>query len=278
MNPFSTLAATLTDTQIYTTLPNKSFKASLGYFLLFQLLFSVILAIGSYFFILPQALNLLSQNVASVSQVLPDSAQITLSSSGLSTTNLPLPYTLPLLAPNDVPLPFDNLLVIDPNASQNDFKALQTLLLITQDKLLIQNPNSQDSQMLIYLSELPQTIHINSQIIQEQYQLLVSYLEKNQPFLLWIIMLVLCISLTLIRIVSTLTYGLLLFVMGYVSSRQLSYTGAVKITLHTIVIAQILSFTNMLFLPGNFPMFAVSLVGLNFIALHFIHNNQQTKP
>lgn len=273
MNPFSTLSTTFTDTQTYTTLVTKSFKASFGYFLLFQLLFSVFLAIASYFFILPQTLNLLSQNVTSMAQNLPDTAQITLSPSGLSTTNLPLPYTLPLLIADDAPLPFNNLLVIDTDATQKDFNSYQTVILITQDKLLIQNPNSQASPIPIYLSELPQTININSQIIQEQYQLLISYLEKTQPYLLWIIMLALFISLTLVRIVSTFTYGLLLFVMGYVSGRQLSYTGALKITLHTIVIAQILSFINLLFLPGSFPMFTVSLIGLNFIALHSINNN-----
>jgi len=274
MNLLSTFIATITDIQVYKKLPEKSLTASLGYCYSYLFIIALLSSLIIYLFVLPQTLNFLSQNVTHLKNNLPQNAHITLSpTNGLELENFTLPFSLHLLTPQDLKLPITNLLVIDPHASLKDASNQKTLFLLTQDQLVISNLANPDLLTSLPLSDLPQTITITPESINQLYQQFLTFMNNLSPYFFWLLLITIFTTLGLARLISLLIYSFVAYSFAQLAGRNYPYLHFLKITCHTIILAQILEIINLLILPGNFPMFTTAIVGLNLIATFNLPKN-----
>lgn len=250
--------------RFYSTLPQKSFKQSLGYFLLLILILTIIKVISliqPLFVEVPMYLQKFGQGII---DCYPADLELKITN-GQASVNTPEPYflTCPGLDPNQ------KLVVVDTKTpySLAKFEEYGAPVWITKDSLVYQK-NQYETRS--YNLNQVQNFKLNKQVLSSYYNLLTPYLKFVGPILL-LLSLIGILLIYNFRLIYLLLLAAVILVLSRLFKKGLSFGQSYKVGLHAITLGLILEllvglttrFTNFSGFPFMVTVLTLSVVTVN---------------
>lgn len=264
MNFLKTIRNSIYSPQFYSTVLTKSFKSSLGYFLLLSLLLTIIrLTVSSPSLInIPQAIEEFTQNIISC---YPKELDIKIASGQVS-SNVEEPYFVSSCETDN-----KNLVVIDTKTpfSTTQFDTYQAAVWVTKDSVVYKRDNFETRA---YSLTRIKDFKLNKAVLN-------SYQQIISPYLKFVIPLVLLLGfvsgylLYTVRLIYLLFLSSIIWLLGKIFKQALSFGQSYKLGLHAITLGLIMdlvvSLTNRWTHFSGFP-FMVSILTLGVVSVNLI--------
>jgi hypothetical protein len=261
-NYFTTFLATITNPLIYRQLLQQRLKSSLQYFLISYLLISIVLSLFVTIFLAPDFYQTTQDVQAQLAQYIPDDAVVQLDQNRLSLQNAPSPLKIPTT--NN---PNQYLVIIDPDATAEDIKRLNTAILLTSNAFAINTQKPNDARIVPWRDFQTQFRLTKPDILQE-FATFQNGLTRLRPFLFVILLIPIFIILSLSRLFFALVYTLGTSAVGTFLTRPFPYRSYLSISLHIMPLAEVLSLLEQLIYGHSFPQFfSIVFLGVSFIAI-----------
>lgn len=230
MNFFKTVGNSIYSPWFYSTVLTKSFKQSVGYFLLLILLLSAIHLAGlirPLFLETPKAIQGFG---ADIINCFPKDLEIKISS-GKVAINADEPYFIACAGTGE------NLAVIDTETpfSANKFDEFKVAAWVTKDSIVY---NKNDIETTVYSLSQIKDLTLNRQVLNSYFQLVSPYLKFIGPILLVLSFFGLYLYYSL-RFIHLLVIAALIFGLGKIFKRDVSFRQGYKLGLYALTLGLI---------------------------------------
>jgi hypothetical protein len=157
-----------------------------------------------------------------------------------------------------------NLIVIDPTASQSKLDAYDALISVNQSTVYLHS--NQAPPLEIPFNTFPESFSADKDtiakvVVQAQTQLNTLYRYR---LILTFVIFIIIIFIT--RTLYLLLYTIINRGFGWFLGRKYSYSLYLKLSLHTIILADLVYGIQFLLFPGVLNLFPLAFIGLNLIA------------
>lgn len=233
MRFFQTIKNSIYAPSFYQQIPSRSFKGSLGYFLLLILFLTIISTITLLPTMLFEVPAILQQFLNDAVACFPDELKLSINR-GKVTTNVAEPYFVPFCLGEQTSQDYNNLLVIDTQTpfSSSQFNQYQTVAWLTKDTLVYKE---RDYKIQIFdLSQIPE-FKLDRATINSLAQKISPWLKFVGPALLLVILLGLYI-MYIFRLMYALFLALVIFLSAKVFKKTLTYKASYKISLYAMTL------------------------------------------
>lgn len=240
MSFLKTIQNSIYSPQFYKTLPNKSFKQSIIYFLLLILLLTTIRLItsaGSLLFEAPRAMRDFAANIINC---YPKDLEIKITSGKVS-INSQEPYFIPYCGQPDNN---KNFAVIDTQNqfSQTKFDEYKAVVWMTKDSVVYKKNNYETNS---YSLAQVKDFRVDEGVLNSFYDKLSPYLKFVGPLLLLLALIGIYLSYD-VRLIYLLVIALIVWLISKVLKHNLSYGQSYKIGLHAITLGLIVELIQLL--------------------------------
>lgn len=266
MNFLKTIQNSIYSPGVYSTFLTKSFKSSLGYFLLLALLLTTIRLITLISPLLIEAPKALQEFGTNVINCYPKGLEVKISDGQVS-INAKEPY---FISCQDLDQG-QNLVVIDTQTpfSATQFNQYQTQAWITQDAVVLKK--NQYETRSYGLNQI-KDFKLNREIINSYYQIITPYLKFIGPILLVLTFIGLYLAYNF-RLVYLLLLSSIIWLLSKLFKQTLTYGQSYKIGLHAItlglIVELLVGLTNRWTHFFGFP-FMVSILTLGVVLVNLI--------
>lgn len=267
---FPTFKNSLYAPSFYQQIPSRSFKGSLGYFLLLILFLTIISTITLLPTMLTEVPATLKQFLNDAVNCYPDELQVTISR-GKVTTNVAEPYFVPFCLGEQTSADYNNLLVIDTQTpfSSSQFNQYQTIAWLTKDALVYKERSYK--VQIFDLSQIPE-FKLDKATISSLAQKISPWLKFVGPALLLVMILGLYI-MYIFRLVYALFLALVIFLAAKLFKKALTYKDSYKMSLYAmtlpllveLVIRSTSQWTNFSGFPFMFTLITLGVVFINYL-------------
>lgn len=265
MNFFKTIQNSIYSPKFYSTIPNKSFKQSVIYFLLLILLLTTIRLITSAGPLLFEAPRAMRDFAANIINCYPKDLEIKITS-GKVGINSQEPYFIPYC---EQPDNNKNFAVIDTQNqfSQTKFDEYKVVVWITKTSVVYkENKFETKSYSLTQIKDFK----LDEEVLNSFYDKLSPYLKFVGPALLLLSLIGIYLSYNF-RLVYLLSIALIVWLAGKIFKKNLNYWQSYKIGLHAITMGLIVELITLLTYRwthyDGFP-FMVTILTLSAVVLN----------
>ena len=262
---------TLSDPSVYREIVHEPLKLSLLYAGLCYLIGGLVLSLVLNFTLIPSLYQEIQQIIVTIQTQLPPQLvlQFTGGELNVSGTTLPLTFTLPQPIPGT---DIRTLVTVNPNVTADQISQNHTLILLTgKAAAFITNPAVKSYQLIRFSELMPADQTVTAQAINGPLTKLSDNLALLFPWRWALVPFFICLDLLFTRLLFTLSYTVIIYLVSIVSTRRYGYLNLWKIGLHTIVLADLLSLSIRLIYNQTFPaLYSLSYVGLTLIALFYL--------
>jgi hypothetical protein len=221
-------------------------------------------ALGNLFY-LPGFYQIATDTLSSVASQYPSDLVLTLKDNRLSAQGaaVPLNLTLPVTSGR-----IANAVVIDPSAAAEDSRNQTTLLLVTGSALAVTNPGLDSPSIFTWDQLADQPVTLTASQIQSFLSEAKQLLSALYSWRWFIVPLSLFLFIYPMRLIALLLDSLLLSLTASLLRRPLGYQKTLKLTLYTLVPAEIISLVTRLIYPDiSVPIFPLAFFGISLLAL-----------
>lgn len=263
MNFFKTIQDSIYSQKFYSTLLKKSFKQSVRYFLLLVLLLTVIRTIFLINPLLIEAPKQLQKFAQDTINCFPKDLEVRISN-GQAGINAKEPYFIASCEDSNS----QNIAVIDTKTfSTEKFNEYKVAAWITKDSVVYKKNNLETNT---YSLAQIRDFTLNKEVINSFYKTLSPYLKFVGPILLLFSFLGLYLAYDL-RLIQLLLLASLIWVLGKLFKRVLTYSQSYKLGLHAItlglIVDLVISLTSRWTNFYGFP-FMVSILTLGVVTIN----------
>ena len=269
MNFLRTIKNSIYSPGVYATVLTKSFKSSLGYFLLLVLLLTVIRVITLISPLLRDTPKVLQEFAGNVIDCYPENLEIKITN-GQVTTNIEEPYFMTdckgaYLAVIDTKTPF----------SSDKFEAYKVAAWITKDSVVYKKS---DVETTTYSLTQIKDFKLNQQLLNSYYGIISPYVKFIGPILLIFAFIGLFLAYDF-RLIYLLLLSSIIWLLSKIFKQALTYGQAYKVGLHAItlglIVELIVSLTNRWTNFHGFQ-FMVSILTLGVVSLNLLLPKKST--
>jgi hypothetical protein len=264
------LARSLTSPAYYADILKAPFGFSLKFFLFFFFIFSITTGLYLSAQIINPVRNFASNLPATIADLYPEELEIKVKD-GEASINQAEPYYYPIdrllkvfsdfkekiLGINTEDL--DYLLVIDTQASVDNFNDYRTYALLTQKNLIYYNDNG---NLEIVSLKNAGNITLNRQIIDNFTANLKPYMQLITPVVLVVVWWCILWFIPLINFLYSMLFAVITFVIAKLMRLPVKYSQALQLTLHLIVFPTLLLGFLKIFMTLDIPYFRTLLMTL----------------
>jgi len=272
------LGKSLTSPQYYKDLLEVDFKFSIKYFAILAVIASMATLPNLVGPLTNDFVNQANKFVQSITDYYPDSLVVTIKEGNLS-INEPEPYIVPLpdsFEEQETEQPIENLIVIDTKGTIDDMEKYNTIILINEKNVLINESNKIE---VFPLEGAPDT-EINKEMVLE-------LAEKTEPLInvLPYVFIVLAFIASLIyyfgiRAIYLLVVATILLLVGSIKQLKVPFSKYYQIGIHAMTLPLFIEvLANLFEFPINIPLWfmAVNLL-MGAIGLFFITRENNSQP
>lgn len=233
INFVKTIQDSIYSPAVYSVLTKKSFKKSLGYFLLLILFLTIIKVVTLINPLLIEAPIALQGFTQSIIDCYPDDLEVKVDRGQVS-TNTSQPYFIPICEGLNQS---QNLAVIDTRTpySSSQFDKYQTQVWVTKDAIVFKKDKYETSSYS--LTEI-KDFKLNRQLLNSYQKTISPYLKFIGPILLLLSFVGIFLSYNF-RLIYLLLLSSIIWLLGKVFKQTLAYGQAYKIGLHAITLGLI---------------------------------------
>ena len=210
------------------------FRFSFKFYWAFSMMLGILLSISILAGIFP-SINSFATNFSSkANQMYPKDLAVTVKN-GEITTNVTEPFSIPLPADlqGNLSNQFKYILTIDSKAKTDDFRSLQSLILVTKNSLIFADRDT--SLRVIPLSELGEFTLDRANFA--------AFVGKITPFIKWLpvffilaVVFIFLILLPVVKLIGHLGLSLILLILAKVMKIHLGFKKIYQIGLHALVL------------------------------------------
>ncbi|MBI2334657.1 DUF1189 family protein [Candidatus Daviesbacteria bacterium] len=267
MSFFKTIKNSVYSPAFYQQIPNKSFKSSLGYFLLLTLLLTIVSTLTFLGTLLKDVPAAAAQLLNSAVNCYPSELEVTVNR-GQVTTNVAEPYFVPFCLGEPNSADYNNLVVVDTKTpfSAGQFNQYQTLAWLTKDALVYKENNLE--VRVFDLSQIRE-FKLDKNMIISWGDKISPWLKFVGPVLAVLVIFGLYIFYSL-KLIYLLFIALLIWLLAKIFKKVLTYGQSYKLGLYGVtlgfLVEILVGFTRQWTNFGGFPfMFTLITLGVVFI-------------
>lgn len=247
----------LTKPNYYKDIKEAKLSFSLKYLFILFLLTSLIVAVGvsvRMLGLIPESPKFIESTKSFILETYPDELELTLKE-GKITTNVKEPYFIDLAEDKKVVIaPFEHLIAIDTKADSEEIKNLNSLLLITDDNLVVWEGSGSAAfrtfSLSDALSKMPNGVSMDKTLFTSILETFAPYVIKTLPKIIIAISLLIFIFYPLIagslgflfRLIFLLPASLILFIFVKLLKKNLSFAKTYQMSLHGATVPTVISF------------------------------------
>lgn len=261
----------LTKPSYYKDIKEAKLSFSLKYLFTLFILTSFIIGLGisvRMLRLVTESPKFLESTKGFILETYPDELKLTLKE-GKITTNVKEPYFIDLAEDKKVTItPFEHLIAIDTKADSEEIKNLNSLLLITDDDLVIWE-GSESASFRVFplsdaLSKIPNGVGMDKTLFTSILETFTPYATKALPKIIIAISLLIFIFYPLIagslgflfRLIFLLPATLVLFIVVKLLKKDLTFAKTYQMSLHGATIPAVISFV--FAFPGLYPYISIA--------------------
>lgn len=223
---------------------------------------------------LPRISTGLSEYQQKLIQEISPQATISIENGQLSITNLATPLRLPL--PNLPGIdPGSLLLLIDPQASAEQLASSSAWLSLGQYQARLNNPGVETAEVIDYRTEAISGRLTGDQVLNDLAKV-IGLIQHNSGWIIAGAAVTIFLGYNLARIFHALIYALLFTLAGSLFNRKYSFTEFFNVTLHTVMVADIINWMIALLYHQSYPIiFSLAFLGVTLLAYFSLIPNQK---
>lgn len=288
---FITIFRSFTDPGYYNDVLEASNSFSLKYFSLYYVFLSL-LVVSVFSYSMYQNLpSLLDSSIDTIVAMYPNDLEVTLDTqkSEVSVHGAPEPIIITLPESENAEITTKNLLVIDTNASVEDFGKYETALLLTKTNLISIANQGQAGYQVIPLTDITEglsdeasgrtitSLTLNKSFIESNIPLVKSVAQKVMKILPFALFPLFALGYIASRLIYLAFMTLLVSILSVLTGKNLSYGKLFQIGLHTITVTDGITKLQQLVFQNPVPMlYSFAFLGITFIALLGITSTKKT--
>lgn len=258
-----TFIQTITNTQVYRRIAHQKVTDSLRYYLTGFLLYTLLLTVFLWLTVIPQSISLLEESLTQIKEQIPQDAVFEFTDNTLSSA----PTFQITTHPSDQDLLPDNLIIIDTSKPAESIQDSDTLVFASTNALAFANPVYPQGYALFTWEELAiGTTSLQRSSIIDQISSAQNYLERLRRYLPLLLFAALFIAITTARSIFTLIYAVISRGIGWLVGRRYNYKTYLNLSLHTVILAHIISGIQSFLFPGFMDLFPLFFLTLTLIA------------
>jgi len=267
MNFFKTIKNSIYSPSFYQQIPTRSFKSSLGYFLLLTLILTIVSTLTFLGTLLTDVPADIQELLQSTTNCYPDELEIKINK-GQVTTNVAEPYFIPLCLAYQTDKDYNNLVVIDTQTpfSSTQLNQYKTMTWLTKDALIYKK-----SGLKVEAVDLSQVADftLDKSTVNYWIGFISPWVKFIGPALTVLIIFGLYIFYSL-KLINLLFIALLIWLLAKILKKTLGYGQAYKLGLYGVTLGLLVEilvgFTKQWTNFGGFPfMFTLIILGVVFI-------------
>ena len=265
-NPFTTTFQNIIEPKSFRKILPQPLKKSFFHAFCWYLTISASAALYVTIFLAPMSFETVKSLTNDISTEIPQDLQITIANNTLSTNN-PEPITIPLSQP--ITSTINAAMIIDTQRVAEDIKDTQSLLLLTSNALAMRTGTDPSDYNVISWERLQLDGTTTGAQIKSEVENIARHTQNIAPFVFPLSIVAILLALTTIRLPLILLYSLPIASISILMGRRIGYKSALKISLHAIVIAELINIILTLVYKSQFPnIFLLTYLGITTIALY----------
>lgn len=238
------------------------FSVALRYYIKFSLVLTMVMTVVLGALLIPQGVVFIKERAPDLVRAYYDKNLTVHVEKGIASTNVTMPYFVPIRRVPGVVTEMQNMLVIDTTKDfdKKRFEEYQTYALLTSTDIVTRNDNG---QITIQSLRVMPTTTISQEV-------LLSWVSNIENYIGYIVILGVIITFFaifigfLMYLIPLLLFALAPKVVAYLKKSTLSYTSAYKMSLYAIIPAlalkTLLNILGVFFLPEYFTLLVFMLV------------------
>jgi hypothetical protein len=247
------------DLSVYQEVIDQKLKTCISFFALFYLIFSLIAGLYLHNRFTSKFVKTSIDVAAQVKSSIPQNAKFVIKNGQLTVSEL------------QIPLSIQSFLYIDPTASVSALATSSALVSLGNTDARVATADLSETQIINYLRDGIEGAMTGS-TIHSTIDQIVENINTFKPFTPIIIAIVLFIGLFIARFIYVAIYSAMFVLGSLLFGNKLPYTSFIKLTLHTIIVADTLNTAIVLLYGQSYPMvFSLTFFGVTL----FAHNSNR---